>query len=249
MRQRGLRPWLARPGSGWRRLAAASVVPAWCIGTESRCLALCQAIPSRRRRATARRTPMLYQAYQTQADWLGPLRPRPASAPRCSAPRSAVAPRCSRRSHAQAGRRLRSVLARAPDAPAARLRHRLGAVGEREVPVQRGSGARARRSARCCASAQGPATRPTPPRQGADRGADVGPLRHAAARHRAHHAARPRRLHHRLAQRARRAAVRRPLRARRIHRAPHRLPRRCSARAPTWSRCASPACRRWPPWR
>ena len=41
---------------------------------------------------------------------------------------------------------------------------------------------------------------------GPDRGADVGPLRHAAARHRADDAARPRRLHHRLAQRARRAA-------------------------------------------
>ena len=42
----------------------------------------------------------------------------------------------------------------------------------------------------------------------ADRRADVRPLRHAAARHRAHDARRPRRLHHRLAQRARRAARR-----------------------------------------
>ncbi len=43
----------------------------------------------------------------------------------------------------------------------------------------------------------------------ADRRADVRALRHAAARHRAHDARRPRRLHHRLAQRARRAARRR----------------------------------------
>ena len=36
------------------------------------------------------------------------------------------------------------------------------------------------------------------PARGADRGAAVGPLRHAAARHRAHHAAGPQGLHHRL---------------------------------------------------
>ncbi len=59
----------------------------------------------------------------------------------------------------------------------------------------------------------------------ADRRADVGPLRDAAARHRAHDAARPRRLHHRLAQRPRRAGDRGPLRAGRVHRAPDRLPR------------------------
>ena len=57
----------------------------------------------------------------------------------------------------------------------------------------------------------------------AGRRADVGPLRDAAARHRADAAARPRRLRHRLAQRARRAARGRPLRPRRVHRAPDRL--------------------------
>ena len=55
--------------------------------------------------------------------------------------------------------------------------------------------------------------------------AAVGPFRDAAARHRAHHAARARRLHHRLAQHARRAALGRPVRLRRICRAPDRVPR------------------------
>ena len=73
--------------------------------------------------------------------------------------------------------------------------------------------------------------RPQPPR--ADRRTDVGPLRHAAARHGAHDARRPRRLHHRLAQRPRRAAQRRPLRPRRVHRARDRVPARRSARART----------------
>ena len=58
---------------------------------------------------------------------------------------------------------------------------------------------------------------------GAGRRADVGPLRDAAARHRAHAAARPRRLRHRLAQRPRRAALGRPLRPRRVHRSHDRL--------------------------
>ena len=40
---------------------------------------------------------------------------------------------------------------------------------------------------------------------------------------------------------------RRPLRLRRIHRASDPLPRSRSGRARTWSRCASPASRRW--WR
>ena len=58
--------------------------------------------------------------------------------------------------------------------------------------------------------------------EGADRGADVGPLRHAAARHRARHAARPRRLHHRLDRRPRGAGRARRLRPRRLHRLPDR---------------------------
>ena len=55
-------------------------------------------------------------------------------------------------------------------------------------------------------------------------GAALRPFRHAAAGDRAHHAARARRLHHRLAQCARRAADRRPLRRRRICRAPDQVP-------------------------
>ena len=56
-------------------------------------------------------------------------------------------------------------------------------------------------------------------------GAAVGPFRDAAARHRAHHAGRARRLHHRLAQRPRRAARSRRLRLRRLHRASDPLAR------------------------
>ena len=59
--------------------------------------------------------------------------------------------------------------------------------------------------------------------QGADRGADVGPLRDAAARHRQGDAARPRDLHHRLARRARHPARHGPLRSRRLHRPRHRV--------------------------
>jgi poly(3-hydroxybutyrate) depolymerase len=52
---------------------------------------------------------------------------------------------------------------------------------------------------------QGPGRRPPGPAAGAAGRAAVGPLRDAAARDRPHAAAGPRRLHHRLAQRARRA--------------------------------------------
>ena len=63
----------------------------------------------------------------------------------------------------------------------------------------------------------------------ADRRADVGPLRHAAARHGRSLPAQPRRLHHRLGRRAHGAAVGGPLRSRRLHRLRHQhaaLPRR-----------------------
>ena len=63
-------------------------------------------------------------------------------------------------------------------------------------------------------------------------GADVRPLRHAAARHREDAVAGPRRLHHRLAQSPRHSARARQVRPRRIHRAPHHLSRSTgSARA------------------
>ena len=57
--------------------------------------------------------------------------------------------------------------------------------------------------------------------EAADRRADVGPLRDAAARHGRNHAAQPRRLHHRVDRRAHGAARRRPLRSRRLHRLRH----------------------------
>ena len=66
--------------------------------------------------------------------------------------------------------------------------------------------------------------------QGADRGADVGSLRDAAARHRQGDAARPRDLHHRLERRARHPARHGPLRSRRLHRPRHRVHSRARPR-------------------
>ena len=65
--------------------------------------------------------------------------------------------------------------------------------------------------------------------EAADRRADVGPLRHAAARHGRGVPAQSRRLHHRLGRRAHGAAVGGPLRSRRLHRLRHQhaaFPRR-----------------------
>ncbi len=60
--------------------------------------------------------------------------------------------------------------------------------------------------------------------QGADRRADVRPLRHAAARHGRSLPPQPRRLHHRLGGCAHGAAVGGPLRSRRLHRLHHQHP-------------------------
>ena len=79
--------------------------------------------------------------------------------------------------------------------------------------------------------------------EAADRRADVGPLRHAAARHGRGLPAQSRRLHHRLGRRAHGAAGGRPLRSRRLHRLHHLHPADASAATPTWSRSASPRCR------
>ena len=57
--------------------------------------------------------------------------------------------------------------------------------------------------------------------EAADRRADVGPLRDAAARHGRGLPAQSRRLHHRLGRRAHGAAGGRPLRSRRLHRLRH----------------------------
>ena len=82
--------------------------------------------------------------------------------------------------------------------------------------------------------------------EAADRRADVGPLRHAAARHGRGVPAQPRRLHHRLGRRAHGAAVGGPLRSRRLHRLRHQHPALASAATPMSSRCASRRCRCWP---
>ena len=84
--------------------------------------------------------------------------------------------------------------------------------------------------------------RPGPTR--ADPRSALGALRDAADRHRRDDVARPRRVHHRLAQRPGRGPRRGPLRARRVRRPRRALPRRARPRARTCSRCASRACRR-----
>ena len=121
----------------------------------------------------------------------------------------------------QSDRRLRADRARGAHPRAAALRHR-----QRHRRQPRGGGHRrgGRPHAVRHAAAFQEGHRPGAAARAADRAA-VRPFRHAAARDRAHHAARARRLHHRLAQCARRAARRRPLRLRRIYRAHHPLPR------------------------
>ncbi len=86
-----------------------------------------------------------------------------------------------------------------------------------------------------------------------DRGADVGPLRHAPARHGRGVPAQPRRLHHRLGGRAHGADRRRPFRSRRLHRlfdqhfaqARRRVPR--DRGLPAGGAGASPRSRAWRP--
>ena len=124
-----------------------------------------------------------------------------------------------RRRTAPPRRGVRSPRARRPHASASRLRCRQREDG-------RSAGGRARRS-RVHHAVRDAAAIPQG-RRGraaarAARRADVGAFRHAAARDRAHDAGRPRRLHHRLAQRARRAARSRAVRARRVRRARHEV--------------------------
>ena len=100
------------------------------------------------------------------------------------------------------------------------------AIDQRHRRQSRGRGARgggARDAVRHAAALQeghrdGAAAR-------ADGGAAERPLLDIAAGDRAHHAARPRCLYHRLAQCARRAADRRPVRLRRIYRSSDQVPR------------------------
>ena len=180
---------------------------------------------------------MLYLAYQTQTDMMAPMRVGVGGA-RSRRAADLLGDGIHRNSSA-----VYELISRGgPHAQASALRHR---QRPRRQPRGRGdarSRRRARRSARCCISRRTWTTRAA---AGPGGGAALGPLRHAAARDGAHHAARARRLHHRLAQCARRAA------------SPHGrfgfddyvehldpLARGARARAPTSSRCASPASRR-----
>ncbi len=101
------------------------------------------------------------------------------------------------------------------------LRHRQGAGGQPGTGGDRGS--RLRDAVRFTAAFQEGEFAGTAAH--AAGGADVRPLRDAAARHREDPAAGSRRLHHRLAQSPRHSARSRQVRPRRIHRAPHHLSR------------------------
>ena len=108
------------------------------------------------------------------------------------------------------------------------------------------------RSAGSCISSARSSTCRAGRSRAAHRGADVGPLRDAAARHGRGLPAQPRRLHHRLGRRPHGAAHRRALRSRRLHRLSSCRSCISSAATSTWSRCASRRCRcsrRSPSWR
>ena len=136
----------------------------------------------------------------------------------------------------------RADLAHLPDLYPSGLWHRPGAGRQSRAGSERASGLRdAVRLAAAFQKGSGAGAAAH-----AAGGADVRPLRDAAARHGEDAAAGPRRLHHRLAQSARHSARRRTLRPRRLHRAPDRFSRSIgSARA--HGRSASPRCRRSPP--
>ena len=119
----------------------------------------------------------------------------------------------------QRDRGLRGVRAR--DAALPQARHSASrtpwSTAFRCVSPRRSCGRR-RSAAWCTSSASIDPKRAAAASAAAAGRADVGPLRHPAARHRRDVPARPRGLHHRLAGCARRAAVGRPLRSRRLHR-------------------------------
>ena len=106
---------------------------------------------------------------------------------------------------------------------AGRRRARAGAASRRS-----GSG----RSAGSCISSACSSIAAPAAAEAADRRADVGPLRDAAARHGRGVPAQPRRLHHRLGRRAHGAAGGRPLRSRRLHRLRDLDPARARRRHP-----------------
>ena len=162
---------------------------------------------------------MLYHAYQAHADFMGPVRVLAGIAAHAIG-------------HPEVGASgqgaVRNLTAAYELIARAGLTHKRPAFGIDRVDGRkpRGCGAARsgrtlRRSARSCAS-EGH-------RRRRSRGSCSLPryrgISRRSARHRAHDAARARRVHHRLAQRARRRTRARPLRLRRLHRAPHPVPR------------------------
>ena len=117
---------------------------------------------------------------------------------------------------------------------ARRLRPRLGAARQARIRHrdgdrrrQDGAGPRGDRAPQAVRPAEAfpPSEGVDGPAQAADGRADVGPLCDPAARHGRADAARPRRLHHRLARREAGAAGGRQLRPRRLYRLSDRVPR------------------------
>ena len=143
---------------------------------------------------------MLYQAYQAHCDIMGPLR---ALAPGAiSGDRRPWSGCANTPAAAQSHRRLRADLARRADPQRPPFGIDTVTVGNREVAVTE--------EAALHHAVRHAAALPEGHRAGAAAraagGAAVRPFRDPAAQHRAHDAAGARRLHHRLAQRARRPA-------------------------------------------
>ena len=198
----------------------------------SHCNMKCTSFPLRS--AGAARDSMLYQAYQAHSDIMVPVRALAGMAAKTVGEKLNGSARPSPLSNLTAAYELIARARAHPRPPA--LRHR-----QRHGRQPRGGGDRGSR--RCDAVRHAAAFQEGHRAGAAARAADraaVRPFRHAVARHRAHHAGRARRLHHRLAQCARRGDRRRPLRLRRIYR-PHRSASwKRWDRARIWWRCASP---------
>ena len=180
--------------------------------------ALASILHSNMEQGRIRMKSMMYQAYQNHMDLTAPWRSGAASALAISQPRAA---RRLRQTVRTARRGTRADLAHLAHLCPPGLRHRQGAGGQSGTGGDRGS--RLRDAVRLAVAFQegkfaGAAAH-------AAGGADVRPLRDAAARHREDAAAGPRRLHHRLAQSPRHSARARQVRPRRIYRAPHHLSR------------------------
>ena len=160
--------------------------------------------------------PMMYDAYQGMAD----VGDRVRSARRqCSGRPRSVVVAALRLAVAEDGRLLRTGGARRLHPCAARLggrRHRGRRTRIRGRPGRRHGDAVLR-------AAPFPQSGRRRRSEGAARRADVGPFRHAVARHAAHAAQRSSGLRHRLGQPAQRQAGGGRLRARRLHPAPDRF--------------------------